>query len=398
MKQNYLRLLNIPLIALLILFSSQKTYAQTCPGGGTAGGTAFDTTIAFASGITTTDVKFPKFDPQTGMVTCVRLCITITGVIDSLAMQNFAGSAQSGTFNYVRKDTIRGPGLSTPLTNWVNQSYGPFPLSPYDGVPGAGSDFYSQGHDTILNAQLCRTLTDSATIVQFYGLDSVAYNYTIDVSTAALISGGSSSNLVFTSALVNFHFEYCTCPPLVLPLNINWFDVNKITSNKAELKWTAFEDVYSNYHYEAEYSEDGYNFSTISSFPKHNSNEAYQALYTAASNTNGLYYFRVKQVYSNGYVRYSNIKTISLENSGSLKFSMYPNPSTGIVGIKFDNISDGHFNIQIYNPQGQVVVQKGIVIGGSSYTELGVLKAGTYWVRLVNKQTQESCVNQLIIK
>jgi hypothetical protein len=395
MKQNYPRPLNIPLFFLLMLIG-HASYAQ-CPDGSPQGGTAYDTTISFASGVTNTDVKFPKFDPQTGMVTCVRLCITITGIVDTLAMQNFAGSAQTGTFNYVRKDTITGPGLVTPLTNGVNQSYGPFPLSPYDGVPGSGGDFYSQAHDTLINAQICRTLNDSAAIAQFYGLDSVTYNYTIDVSTAAFITGGSSSNLVLTSALVNFHFEYCTCPPLVLPLNINAFDVNKVTDNKAELKWTAFDDQYANYHYEAEYSRDGYNFSTVSVFPKHGSNEAYQLLYTANPNQAGLYYFRVKQVYSNGYVRYSNIKVAQLENSGSLKFSVYPNPSSGIVGIKFDNISSGQFNIQIYNSQGQVVVQKGIV-GGSSYLELGVLQAGTYWIRLTDKQTLESCVNRVLIK
>jgi hypothetical protein len=313
-------------------------------------------------------------------------------------MQNFAGSPQSGTFNYIRHDTLRGPGLITPLTNSINQSYGPFPLSPYDGIPGAGGDFYSQANDTLLNAQLCRTLNDSVTIVQFYGTDSVTYQYTIDVSTAALITGGSSSNLVLTSALVNFRFEYCTCPPVVLPLNINTFDVNKVTSTKAELKWTAFEDHYANYHYEAESSRDGVNFTTISVFPKHNSNEAYQMLYSANAGKEGLYYFRIKQVYSNGYVRYSNIKLATLENSGSPKFSVYPNPSSGIVGIKFDNVSTGNFNIEIYNSQGQVVVQKAVVIGGSSYVGLGVLKVGSYWVRLTDKQTQVSCVNQLIIK
>ncbi|MEO8406522.1 MAG: T9SS type A sorting domain-containing protein [Chitinophagaceae bacterium] len=386
----------LPLFLFVLL--SHTGNSQTCPDGSPQGGTAYDTTIRFATGLTSLQVKFPQFDPQNGMVTCVKLCITITGVIDSLAMQNFSNSAQTGTFNYIRTDTIRGPGLVTPLSNTVNQSYGPFPLSPYDGIPGAGTDFYSQAHDTILNAQLCRTLNDSATIAQFYGSDSLTYDYAIDVSTGAFITGGSSSNLVLTSAFVNFHFEYCTCPAVVLPLNVRTFNLNKISDSKAELKWTGYDDPYANYHYEIEMSRTGGYFTSIATFDKKMTDEAYQYLFTAPNGESGRYYFRIRQVYSNGYVRYSNIMHVTLGNSGSPKFSLYPNPSTGIVGIKFDNTSVGHFNIQIFNSQGQSVVAKDIVTSGSSYVQLGTLPGGIYWLRLTDQQSQASYVNQLIIK
>jgi len=240
-------------------------------------------------------------------------------------------------------------------------------------------------------------LTDSATIAEFYGTDSVTYNYNIDVSTSASITGGSSSTLVLTSAFVNFHFEYCTCPALVLPLNINAFNANKLTNNKVELKWTGLDDPYANYHYEPEMSRDGAKFFTIGSLPKNAMTESYNMLYTTNGQT-GAWFFRIKQVYSNGYARYSNIQYVAMENSGSPKFSLYPNPSQGIVGIKFDNSSAGHYEIQIYNSQGQIIVNKAIVVGGSSYVQIGVLKGGNYWLRLTNKQSLVSCVNQLIIK
>lgn len=397
MKLIYSVILTIWL-PILLLSTYQSLNAQTCPDGSPQGGTAFDTTIAFASGVTSTQVQFPKFNPQSGMVTCVRLCITITGVVDTLAMQNFASTNQTGTFNYVRSDTISGPGLITPLTNNINQSYGPFPLTPYDGVPGAGSDFYSQSHDTILNAQLCRTLNDSATIAQFYGIDSVTYNYTIDVTTGAVITGGSSSSLVLTSAFVNFHFEYCTCPPVILPLNVRTFNVQKLADTKAELRWTGYDDIYANYTYEPQVSRNGINFSTIGVFPKNSAGSDYMMLYTAPNGEEGSYYFRIKQVYSNGYVRYSNIKYAILGNSDSPKFSLYPNPSTGIVGIKFDDNSAGRFTIQIYNTQGQVIVKKDIVNSGGSYVQITTLKSGAYWLRLRDEQSQITCVNQLLIK
>ena len=112
-----------------------------------------------------------------------------------------------------------------------------------------------------------------------------------------------------------------------------------------------------------------------------------------------MFYFRIKQVYSNGYVRYSNIKHVVLENSASTKFSVYPNPSSGIVGIKFDNTLSGEFNALIYNTQGQMTVNKDIVVTqGSSYRELARLLPGVYWLRLTDKKSLESSVNQFLIK
>lgn len=91
----------------------------------------------------------------------------------------------------------------------------------------------------------------------------------------------------------------------------------------------------------------------------------------------GVYYFRIKQVYSNGYVRYSNFKRVALDNSASTKFSVYPNPSSGIVGIKFDNTLSGEFKALIYNTQGQMTVNKDVVVTqGSSYRELARLLGG----------------------
>ncbi|MGZ8540444.1 MAG: choice-of-anchor E domain-containing protein [Chitinophagaceae bacterium] len=383
----------------VILVSLQTSYAQ-CPDGSPSGGTAYDTTIAFEPGLTDIQVKFPQFDANNGMVTCVRLCITITGVVDTVALQNLSASAQTASFNYNRTDMISGPGIPSPLTGGVNRTYGPFGLTPYDGIAGAGTDFHSIARDTVLNDVLCATLNDSLAIAQFYGTDSVAYDYTINVSTAATFSGGNNSNFVLTSALVNFHFEYCTCPPVVLPVNIYDFNINKLTDNKIDLRWSGYDDIYSNYYYEAEVSRDGNNFSSIGSLPKNVvNNDPYKIMYSTDKGESGLYFFRIKQVYSNGYVRYSNIKQVRLENSELPKFSIYPNPSTGIVGIKFDNSLSGQFYALIYNTQGQVTVKKEIVAKpGSSYMELARLVPGVYWLRLTDKKSLESSVNQLLIK
>src|SRR5688572_3452531 len=391
------------LYLLLFLFAMRaaiKIGHTQCPDGQPEGGTAFDTTILIPAGIVSKNVKFPQFDPQTGMVTCVRLCVTIKGIVDTVALQNFSSSDQNGSYTYDRTDEITGPRIGTPLNSTANLSFGPFPLTAFDGIAGAGSDFYSAGPDTVLTRVLCHDISDSATIVQFYGTDSVGYDYDVDASAIGIVPGGSSSTLVLSSALVNFRFEYCTCPSAVLPLNVHAFNILRLDAGKIELNWTGFDDFLAEYHYEAELSKNGKKFSSIGTIPKRNQvNTTYRLNYTVGHGESGMYYFRIKQVYTNGYVRYSNIKQMELESSVTAKFSVYPNPSTGIVGIKFDNKMHGHFKIQIYNTQGQVAVKKDIVVTvGSPYIQVAALVPGVYWLRVTDEKNLDSGVTQLFIK
>ena len=385
----------------IVILGSHKTSFGQCPDGQPAGGTAYDTTILLPAGLVSKEVKFPQFDPQAGMVTCVRLCVTIKGIIDTVALQNFSSSSQNGSYTYDRTDQVIGPGIITPLSSTTNLSFGPFPLTPYDLIPSAGGDFYSKGSDTVLTRVLCVNISDSSTITQFYGTDSVSYDYDVNASAIGVVPGGSSSTLVLSSALVNFRFEYCTCPAAVLPLSVQAFNIKKLTANKVELNWTGFDDPFAEYHYEAELSKNGKKFTSIASMPKSNQvNNLYRVAYTAGGNNeSGTLYFRIKQVYANGYVRYSNIKQLELESSAITKFSVYPNPSRGIVGIKFDNKLQGHFNVQVYNTQGQLAVNRDFAVAvGSPYMEVATLVPGVYWLRVTDKKSQESSVNQIFIK
>ncbi|MEI9944171.1 MAG: choice-of-anchor E domain-containing protein [Chitinophagaceae bacterium] len=233
MKQLYLRLFSGALPLFFLLFVHQSS-AQTCADGSPQQGTSFDTTIRVASGVVNTSVKFPKFNPGNGrMVTCVNLCITIKGIIDTTAVENYETSSNTYSYTYTRKDTITGPGIPTFLNSNANIVSPTYPLSPTNGVPGSGPDFYSHGPDTILTRVICSNISDSASIVQFYGVnDSVTYNYKVDASLSAAFSGASVSQFILSSALVNFHFSYCSCPALSLPLSIDKFNLKKLLKQK----------------------------------------------------------------------------------------------------------------------------------------------------------------------
>ncbi len=401
MKYSYSTFFIVSFLVTVQVFSFRAAKAQ-CPYGYTPGTTMYDTTIATPPGINTLQVKFPQADPLAGMVTCLQLCISITGVVDSVSVENNSASPQTADIYYIRTDQITGPGLSGPLTNSINHHYGPYALGPTDGVLGSGPDFMYISHDTLLNAvTVCQTITNLDSLFQFYGHDSVTYLYNISAFTNVSCTGGNYNSTVATSALVRFQFQYCTCPGFVLPLNIRNFSAVKKADNKAELNWSGFDDpnIPFSYHYVTEVSRDGIHFSPAGQVPRHQHGDgSYNYLYTTRQNESGMFYFRVKQVYANGFTRISEVRPLRLEGSAPPKFIIYPNPSDGIVGIKFDNNHSGKMLLQIFNTQGQKVIHKEIEVSGSFYQQVATLQSGTYWLKLTDVTNQLSGVNQLFIK
>lgn len=387
------------LFILLQLFIIQGVNAQ-CPYNVPPGTTVFDTTINTPAGINTLQIKVPQIDPFTGMITCLRVCISITGVVDSVSVENNSASPQTADVYYIRSDQMSGPGLSSPLSNSINHHYGPYALGSTNGVLGSGPDFRAISRDTLLNAvQVCQTVNRLDSLSQFYGHDSITYLYNITAFTNVTCTGGNYNSMVATSAIVRFRFEFCTCPGYVLPLRVYQFGVTKPAENRAKLSWSGFDDPGTDYYYVAEVSRDGRQFHTAGRVNKNQpGNDTYQYYYTTRQDERGAMYFRIKQVYGNGFSRFSEIKQVVLKNSENPKFFVTPNPSNGIVGIKFDNNGGGKMKLEIFNIQGQQAVNRDIEITGSSYYQLPVISKGMYWVRITDLSSQLSAVSQLIIK
>jgi hypothetical protein len=398
MRNLYTRILLLLLPVFTITYSTGYGQCNDPRYGDQTSGIAFDTSFAIPAGNTSMPIYLPKFNPEVGMVNCMRLCLTITGVVDSLSFENNQVASHTYTASYSRIDMFSGPGLSSPIFNSDSKNYS-FPLQTMDGIPGSGADFGKVVRDTVLNAKsTCITITDIGVLNQFYGVDSLLYNYMINAGVS-ISSGGNASIGIATSGLVNIRFEYCYCPAVVLPVTIHEFDINKLNESQVDLTWSGYDESYDEYYYEAEVSRDGKNFTSINSVARHpDSNDSYKMTFTS-NGAEGTYYFRIRQVYSNGFVRYSNTRQVLLGKSLKAKFLLYPNPSSGIVGIKFDNTLSGVFNALVYTTQGQMTVQKEIVVRpGSSYMEIARLVPGVYWLRLTDKKSLESSVHQILIK
>ena len=396
MKKCYPKL-HIACILIILILSAQFSSAQ-CLNGFEPTGKSFDTTVATGSGNYETILTFPKFHPDSGMVTCVKLIMTITGVA-RLDIENRVNAPTSYNANYTRRDTISGPGLTTPLTQSVNNNYGPFNLAANDGVNYSGPDFVTVGPDTVLNgASVVTTITDVNVIADhFYGLDSVDYRYAIKAG-ATLTGSGDYLFSPSTSGFVNYRLEYCYCPPTVLPMGLLDFQVNKKGDNTAALNWNAETDN-NDFHYEIQVSRDGRNFKPAGVVQKKSGiNPTYTFQYDRQKHETGQLYFRVQQRYHNGVAKFTAVQSVNFENTLLNKISLYPNPSSGNVGIKFVNVTSGKLSIRISNVQGQTVVSKDLVVAGTDYKQIATLQRGMYWMKITDVTTQETVVNQLLIK
>ena len=395
MKKLY-KTLFIPALFIVLTLYSIPGYAQ-CPDGQPAGGSVFDTTIRFSSGATNRQVKFPKINPQSGMLTCVKLIVTMTGIIDTSAFENFTDSAFTVSRSYNRTDNMSGPGLTPALSNSFNGvTY--IPLAGNNGVDNSGPDFYASSKDTVMRMQMTRILTDSTSISAFYGTDSIVYNYDINV-LSNVTAAGDIGYYMRTSAFVNFRLEYCTCPVSSLPAGLKNFTVIKRSSVAAQLQWEA-EAGNDNYTYEIEVSRDGKSFSRTAVVNKlvNIPNPTYQQGYAIMPNEYGRYYFRIKQRWMDGFYKYSEVKAVDFANPLFATISLYPNPSSGQVGIKFVNVKAGRFLAQISNAAGQVVVIKDLVVAETDYKTVATLGAGMYYVKITDVATQAFCINQMIVK
>ena len=356
MKQIYVKSLLITGFVLLQLLNALPGRSQItpCPYDFLPGTTVYDTVINTPPGINTLEIKVPQADPFAGMVTCLRVCVTITGVVDSVSVENNSFSSQVANIYYIRTDQITGPGLSAPLTNSINHHYGPYGLGASDGNLGSGPDFVAISRDTLLNSvQLCQTITNLDSLFQFYGNDSISYFYDITAFTNVTCTGGNYNSTVATSALVRFNFQYCTCPGYILPLHLRNFEANKVAENKALLTWEGINEATASYRYVTEMSRNGRDFVPVGTVQKESSvNDQYQFTYTTKQNESGDFFFRVKQVYANSYTRISEVRKVTLKSSVVPRFIISPNPSTGVVGIKFDNDEGGKHKLEIFNAQG----------------------------------------------
>ena len=83
----------------------------------------------------------------------------------------------------------------------------------------------------------------------------------------------------------------------------------------------------------------------ISIIPKNTINtDSYGLKYTVINKQSCVHFFRIKQIFSNGHTRFSDIKSTELISSGLRKFNFYPTPLMALLVSNLRIISTENYS------------------------------------------------------
>ena len=139
----------------------------------------------------------------------------------------------------------------------------------------------------------------------------------------------------------------------------------------------------NNSHFEIEHSNDGFNFEIIG---ERNGNETttrvsdYSFLHDYP--TDGLNYYRLKQIDFNQAFEYSPIKIIRIENHQS-HLKIFPNPTSQILNIELSDDWTSETTLEVYDITGKLV-QSHITSNTLNTFDLSHLPNGQYLLKVTN--------------
>jgi hypothetical protein len=170
----------------------------------------------------------------------------------------------------------------------------------------------------------------------------------------------------------------------ILPVRWNNFDVAKINNQLVSVNFSVASQTNNKYFY-IERSLDGLNFIKLSQIDgKTNSNilTKYNYKDDISDINNGYIYYRIKQVDIDGAYSTTEIKSILIDEDQASTLSIYPNPFSEIIHVKFTPAQNGG-ELEMMDMEGRNVLsvpfQKGdeyLVIDSSN------LQPGFYFVKI----------------
>ncbi len=162
---------------------------------------------------------------------------------------------------------------------------------------------------------------------------------------------------------------------IILPVNIINLKAYQKGTN-IEVDWTSLNEVNIN-HYEIEKSLSGTSFTTIDNkAPLKNGLPYVDYNFIDVHPVNGNNFYRIKVINMDGSISYTNIADV-LIGAGKAAVSVFPNPViTQSFTLQMTNLPAGHYNMQIYNNLGQIVISKTIEHFGGSASQTINLPAG----------------------
>ncbi len=201
------------------------------------------------------------------------------------------------------------------------------------------------------------------------------------------IASGSNPSTFSRSGFTSFSPFTITSSTSILPLSILEFSA---TYNKVDvvLQWqTASEQNTS--HFNLERSKDGSNFFFIGKVDAAgNNNPIKKYSYTDNTPANGINFYRLKMIDTDGKFAYSSIVAVKKEDKNSLQ--LFPNPAKNILYLQVSGENENAW-IQILDLSGRIVKDQKIILNGNSLLSLDIseLPKSIYTLILKRKEKQE---------
>ena len=161
-----------------------------------------------------------------------------------------------------------------------------------------------------------------------------------------------------------------------------YFDAVK-DGRTVAMNWVTNTD-YKNDYFEVEQSADGINFEILEEVMSISDSREYVNYQGKDENASqGVNYYRLKQIYADGSFRYSQVKEVSFDLD--LKdFTVYPNPALDEISLSLRAYEGLSAEIMISNSLGTVMQSRSIdeLTGAAVKFELPNYQAGVYTVRI----------------
>ncbi|HRN54827.1 MAG TPA: T9SS type A sorting domain-containing protein [Agriterribacter sp.] len=175
---------------------------------------------------------------------------------------------------------------------------------------------------------------------------------------------------------------------IILPLQ--WMGFTAVNcSGNACLQWET-ENEQNTSHFEIEKSTDGNNFTKLGTQAAYNSPGKHAYNVTDRTPAAGSNFYRIKQVDIDGTYTYSNIASVKINATGSLK--IVPNPANDFIILS--GIPKAA-NVSLYNIAGQLLHQWSNV-SGNQQLHIANLQQGIYIIKVLqnNGETTHKLVKQ----
>jgi hypothetical protein len=188
-----------------------------------------------------------------------------------------------------------------------------------------------------------------------------------------------------------------TTTAAILPVTFSGTKVFQ-KNNGVQVDWTSFTEVNLS-KYVVERSVDGSTFIEAGTVgAQGNTTVATNYSWYDASPYSGNNLYRIKAVDKDGHATYTTVVKITLGKK-SFDFAVAPNPvKNKLINVQISNLTQGSYNLNVYNAVGQQVYSRSINHdGGSATYQLqlpGSVKAGMYTLQL---REGEKVINKKVV-